>query len=73
MFGGGEDSAESQDGQDFGNLKQGSEETDGAERHLPFYQPERKPFTPSVASRIRHQSNRWMDRLKAIMPRATAA
>ena len=37
MFGGGEDSAQSQDGQDIGILSQGSEETDGADRHLPIF------------------------------------
>ena len=48
MFGGGEDSAQSQDGQDIGILSQGSEETDGAERHLPIFQPKRKTIAPRV-------------------------
>ena len=80
MFGGGEDSAQSQDGQDIGILSQGSEKTDGAERHLPIFfnqneSPSRRARLQEyqVATRIRHQSNRWLDVLKATMPRGTAA
>ena len=79
MFGGGEDSAQSQDGQDIGIPSQGSEETDGAERHLPIFQPKRKPIAPSVPSRISscdsHSSSEqsMVGRAQSYVPRATAA
>ena len=52
MFREGVDYAQSQDGQDIGILRQGSQKIDGAERHLPIFRPERKSITPGVPSRM---------------------